>query len=243
MTDLGHFITPEAGQAVPSLGADVHVWAIDLDRLADRVDRQVLGPMERARAERFAFEPDRRRYVAAHVALRMVLARYTGLSPDELDIGETPQGKPHLAGGGPAFNLSHSAGSALVAVAAGGQVGVDLEQVVPRHDEMGIARSLFAPRDVTWLDGLDGVARRSAFYRLWVCREAVLKAAGTGLAGTGLEIGFDADGKARIVRYPAGLSKDTVIREFTPSRNQAAAVAWTANDSSARAVFLGFSLL
>lgn len=241
-TDLGHDFAPLAGQAVPALGADAHVWAVDLDELKGKVDRGLLGPIERAKAETFVFELDRQRYIAAHVALRMVLARYTSQSPDKLDIRATPQGKPYLCGRGPAFNLSHSAGSALVAVAAGGHVGVDLEHVVPRHDALGIARSLFSRRETELLAGMDEVARRVAFHRLWVCREAVLKAAGTGLAGTGLEVGLGTDGETQIIKPPDNFPGNIVIREFAPSREQRGAVAWTVSDSSADAHFFGFSL-
>lgn len=240
VTGLGHSIATLAEQAVPALAADVHVWAIDLDGLTSKADRGVLGPLERAKAERFVFAPDRQRFVAAHVALRLVLARYTGQQPDELEIRETAQGKPYLPGGSPAFSLSHSAGDALVAVAAGGHVGVDVEQVVPRPDALGIARSLFSRREVSVLEAMDELARRIAFHRLWVCREAVLKAAGVGLAGTGLEIGFAADGTARVISAPQELSANIVIREFTPNKGRAAAVAWTVPDKSANAVFFGF---
>ena len=63
---------------------DLHVWTVALDQPADVCARLelVLSDDERARARRFVFERDTRRFVVCRAALRRVLAQYTGIAAD-----------------------------------------------------------------------------------------------------------------------------------------------------------------
>ena len=216
----------DVGRATPGLGFDVHVWQISLDNPISQADLATLSSAELTRGSRFVFVRDQRRHLAAYAALRRVLSFYTGRAPEELDIRETPEGKPLLADGRLAFNLSHSGALALVAIAAAGQVGVDIELVASLSNEMSIARALFAPREIEHLASLTGDARRVMFYRLWTCREALLKAAGVGLSGVGLEIGVDASDKIYIRTPPAELNEPMRIGEFRLGSDYLGAVAW-----------------
>jgi 4'-phosphopantetheinyl transferase len=221
----------------PVLGFDVHVWRIALDAPISPLGLTALSPAESTRGGRFVFERDRRRHLAAHAALRRVLSVYSGQAPGELVLRETPEGKPFLADGTLAFNLSHSGELALVAVAAAGQVGVDIELVASRSDEMAIARSLFAPGEIAQLESLPLDARRLMFYRLWTCREALLKAVGVGLSGVGLELGMDASGEACVLSPPPGLVEPTRLSEFRLGTDYVAAVAWSLRGPQAAARF------
>ncbi len=158
------------------------VWVMDLDR-APAAGAELLSASERARAERFAFERDRRRYVTAHVALRQVLAEEAGLArSEEFTIGT--HGKPCLQGKHRvAFNLSHSAQWAAIAIAPGGEVGIDIE--VPRaiDDLDDLARSHFTPSEQAELmEANEPSARVLSFFRGWTRKEACLKAIGSGLS-------------------------------------------------------------
>ncbi len=77
---------------------EVHVWRADLAAAAAREEalRHLMGEEERARAGRFAFERDRQRFVAAHGALRTILARYLGVGPRGLRFSSGQWGKPAL---------------------------------------------------------------------------------------------------------------------------------------------------
>ncbi|RWC34954.1 MAG: 4'-phosphopantetheinyl transferase superfamily protein [Mesorhizobium sp.] len=240
MKQSGVVLQDDGARATPVLGFDVHIWRIALDTPISQMDLTALSPAELTRGSRFVFERDQRRHLAAHAALRTVLSVYIGQAPEELDLRETPEGKPVLADGRLAFNLSHSGELALVAVAAAGQVGVDIELVAPLSDEMSIARSLFAPSEVTQLESLTSDARRLMFYRFWTCREALLKAAGVGLSGEGLEIGMEANGEAYVLSPPLGLIEPTRLGEFRPSAHHVAAVAWSARGPQAVARVFDF---
>jgi 4'-phosphopantetheinyl transferase len=185
----------------------VWIHAFALDAPADVQDRcgQWLSPPERERAARFRFEEDRRRYVVAHGYLRRVLGAYCGTPPASVELCEGAGGKPVLrnapAGvGAVTFSLTHSHGRALVAVGAGLDAGVDLEQVREEVDCAALAERFFARREWQAIMAAEPAGRRRAFFRHWVGKEAVLKARGTGLRAPlhQCELRFSSDDTAAV---------------------------------------------
>lgn len=167
----------------------VHLWTADLDVGPFRL-QALLGTLsleERARALRFRFERDRRRFVAARGLLRSTLASYLGSSPEELRFRYGPYGKPYLSltSSYPdiRFNLSRSEGLALYAVALGREVGVDLERLRPWSFARGVAARFFSTREKEALAAAPEPERAELFFACWTAREAHLKARGLGLAG------------------------------------------------------------
>jgi 4'-phosphopantetheinyl transferase len=118
--------------------------------------------------------------------LRFLLGRLTGAPPGALSLDVAEHGKPFLKGGpggqSPAFNLSHSGDLALIAVAAGGRLGVDVERFAPERDIGPVAVRFFSARERASLASLAPSLRRRAFYACWTRKEAYLKALGRGLA-------------------------------------------------------------
>ncbi len=98
-------------------------------------------------------------------------------------LRKAKHGKPQLADPGAAlrFNLSHSGDLALIAVAWGREVGVDVERVVPRRNLVGLARRALAPGEAERIEALPPDGRLDAFYAAWTRREAVAKCHGVGL--------------------------------------------------------------
>jgi 4'-phosphopantetheinyl transferase len=147
-------------------------------------DDQLLSPDELARAHRFHFDRDRRRYIACRAILRTILARYLNCQPADLAFVYGPQGKPALAatcdGSGLSFNASHSHDLALYAVARGRRVGVDVEHLREIREARDIARRYFTPAEAERLDATHRPA--AEFLRLWTRKEAVIKAVGVGLS-------------------------------------------------------------
>ena len=165
--------------------SEIHVWRAELDAPAwvqERL-RRYLSSDELARAAKFLFEPHRRRFVAARGILRDVLARYLGCIPAALQFRYGPHGKPEVdsAGLDLRFNLSHAGDVALVAVARGREVGIDVERIRPEAATDAIARRFFSPREVEALAALTPAERLEAFFRCWTRKEAYIKARGEGL--------------------------------------------------------------
>src|SRR4051794_31485798 len=82
-----------------SLDDGVRVWAVRLnDAGFDLANSQrILSVDEQARAVRFKFARDQRRYLVAHAAVRSILAQYLEVSPEELQFVNEANGKPKLA--------------------------------------------------------------------------------------------------------------------------------------------------
>ncbi len=178
-------LPPPAGSSGPIvLHADeVHVWWIDLDPQPPLPDAGgILSPEERARAARFVFPRDRRRYTVSHWGLRSILARYLSADPASVPLTQAPQAKPRLGGVSDIrFNLSHSGERAVVGVARGHELGIDLEQYRDLDDLEGLAERCFAKSELASWRTLSGLARTAAFFTTWTRKEAYLKALGEGL--------------------------------------------------------------
>lgn len=193
---------------VPRLSSsDIHVFRIELDAPTS-AGSSSLSADELARASRFASDADSRRFVAARTGMRSVLALFTGVSPAALVFTYSPRGRPMLAATDAApldFNLTHSAGVALLAVSRS-RVGVDVESLRrPPPDIMGIATRYFSPTESTALSHLPPVARWRAFVTAWTRKEAVAKAIDTGVAALReVEVEVAPDRPPRVVSAPDG---------------------------------------
>lgn len=164
---------------------EVHVWWVDLDAVdeANCAFWAVLSPDERERIARLRFPADRIRVAHARGALRQVLARYLDLEPAALQFAYGRRGKPALASDAASvrFNVSHADGRAVVAVARGADVGVDLERIRPDADHELIAERFFSPAERAALKALPAAQRCQAFFVCWTRKEAFVKADGDGL--------------------------------------------------------------
>lgn len=123
---------------------------------------------------------------AARAALGRILAAYLGgpAAAAELSVAET--GKPRLATAPErlSFNLSHSGGLALVAVAPGGvEVGVDVERLRLRRDLTRLAARWLPAADAAAVTAAPEAERERVFYAAWARHEARVKCTGAGLAG------------------------------------------------------------
>jgi 4'-phosphopantetheinyl transferase len=144
----------------------------------------ILDERERARAARFVFPHDRRRYVAAHAAVRLILSHYLDADPRTLRFEFGNHGKPRLAervADDYTFNLTHSAARGLVAVARGGAVGIDIELHRPGVDIHALVPSVLSPAEQRGFAAVPPKDQRAAFFRAWARKESFVKAIGEGL--------------------------------------------------------------
>ena len=142
----------------------------------------MLAPDEAARAARFHFDRDRRRYIVARGTLRRLLEQYLNIDARLITMRNGPQGKPNLVGDALQFNVSHSGGVGLFAFCRDAAVGVDVEQIRPMADALALAGRFFAPEEQEMLSRAPADARDAVFFRVWTCKEAFIKALGEGLS-------------------------------------------------------------
>jgi 4'-phosphopantetheinyl transferase len=132
----------------------------------------------------------REEFVAAHAALRAILASYQDIPPESVLFtticgwcGDHEHGKPRLQdSGGLNFNLTRAGPLALVAVAPDAEVGVDAEPLDRAVDWRAIARRALSPDEQAQVQAAEPELRASLAGRLWCRKEAVAKATGLGLA-------------------------------------------------------------
>jgi 4'-phosphopantetheinyl transferase len=163
----------------------VDVWWCDLGNRSatDHADwAAVASPDERARADRFSFPDDRRRFLARRGLLRTLLGGYLGERPEDLRFECDEKGKPRLPAGDVRFNLSRTGEGVLIGFTRGPEIGVDVEQVMGGYAGEEIAGRFFAPSETAALTALPESSRSEAFFRVWTAKEAYLKARGDGLA-------------------------------------------------------------
>jgi 4'-phosphopantetheinyl transferase len=160
----------------------VEVWRVDVSTEPAARWRESLLPDELARADRYLFEADRGRFTVTRGVLRKLLQRYRPDHEGPLEFVCNQWGKPALPCGEPRFNVSHSGDFALIAIAPGVEVGVDIEQVDIARRLDQLAETVFSRRELESFSRLQGDERVRFFFRTWSCKEAVIKAAGAGLS-------------------------------------------------------------
>lgn len=160
----------------------VHIWRASLDEDGWPGPERLPGP-ERERFAAFLRDQPAKRWLASRWALRRVLGDYLGAEPAavELEVGE--HGKPQLAGEAwLEFNLSHSGGLVLIAVASR-PVGIDIEAIRPGRDVRALAARALPAEDIAAVTASPAAERAALFYRAWARHEACLKCLGAGLGG------------------------------------------------------------
>lgn len=165
---------------IPLADAQIHVWHISLHAPARAT---TLSSAELERAARFHFEWDRTRFIVAHTALREILSGYTNIAPPDLTFQTGIYGKPSLSlSSAIQFNLSHSHDRALLAVARGMEIGVDIELSRQDVDIPDLSQKFFSQREIAALMNIEPRAQHSRFFELWTRKEAFLKAIGMGVS-------------------------------------------------------------
>jgi 4'-phosphopantetheinyl transferase len=164
------------------LGADIHVWSVDLNLHSQQVREfnQVLTDQERQRAAKFINPQHGSRWTVARGSLRQILSQYLDCLPGEIVFSYGQQGKPAVEGNDLQFNLSHSGDRAVYAISAKFPVGIDIEHIHPLPAADLVDR-FFSAQEQAIFHRLPVDLQQAAFFHAWTQKEAYLKACGTGL--------------------------------------------------------------
>ncbi len=166
-------------------GSGVELWLAGPSG-ADMVPEQLwntLSKSEQNRADRFLRPEDRALFVMTRGILRFLLGTATGVAAGAIAFAEGPFGKPYLSQvRGPLFNVSHSGSFALIGLSESRPIGVDIERMRLTGDELNVAKRFFSAAEYRALQAQEKDAMLSDFYKIWTCKEAVLKACGAGIS-------------------------------------------------------------
>jgi len=164
----------------------ITVWKIDLKEPGAYTEPTIglLTPAERARMASFRFESDRLRFSCARVTRRLILGEILNVDPAKLVFGESEHGKPFLVDPVASrlmFNSSHSGDWVLHAI-SDAEIGIDIEQIRPDQHRLDDLLWVLSERERATLSNTpkEEVAGRLA--RIWVRKEAYVKAIGEGLS-------------------------------------------------------------
>jgi 4'-phosphopantetheinyl transferase len=213
---------------------EIHIWCTSLDQPTSLLERLVctLSIDERARAGRFYFEEDRKRFIIRHGILRMILGYYLGVKAGELQFSHGRNGKPRLAdtfrNRTIPFSMSSSEGLALYGFTRNREIGIDVECVrdIPEMDQ--IAELIFSAAEALAYHALPEHLKREVFFASWTRKEAFLKATGDGLSRPldKIELTVDAAKPARLLEMN-GASRTACrwsIHDLKPTSGFAAAI-------------------
>jgi phosphopantetheinyl transferase len=104
-----------------------------------------------------------------------------GEQAGSLRLAYRDKGKPYLPDHALHFSVSHSHDRWILALAAAGEIGADIEKIEPLAGMQAIIRTYFHPEEQKRLNALEPQQKMVAFYRQWTQMEAFVKMHGIGL--------------------------------------------------------------
>ena len=229
--------------------SECHVWWADPRH--ETIDT-LTGPLstpELERAARFRRDPDRRRFLTGAWLLRVTAGAQLGISPENVVVDRTCpdcdkyHGKPSVRAGGSVLHasISHSGDRVAVALTAEAPLGVDVEELVPTGSAKDLVRFALTPRERDAVLALPEHEQYEAFIRIWVCKEAALKATGHGLRISPDLVEFDLSGDSPVLRrWPLDIPPESVtIHRLDPGWGYAGVVALLTGDRDVEIVETG----
>jgi 4'-phosphopantetheinyl transferase len=158
---------------------DVQLHVFDARHLT--VDEGLLSDREKSEFGKLIHPEDRWRRMAFRCELRRKLAELTGVDPADMGFEKNEHGKPSLPGG-PFFNLAHAGDLGVLAICRDAPVGVDVEPASRGKEIIDCLETIAHPGEAAELRKLAPAELGHDLIRLWVAKEAALKAMGTGLS-------------------------------------------------------------
>ena len=188
------------------LPGEVLVWHGDAgeifrDRARIGRARAWLEPAADARYERYRHDADREMFLLGRVMARAMVGNAAGWAPTSWQWQEGPHGRPEIAAPPTPlrFNLAHSAGLVVCALANDHDIGIDLEDLERPPIDRHLVRRYCAPAEAEDIESRGEHGWRDRFLHYWTLKEAYLKARGLGISVHLADICFTLDGdRARI---------------------------------------------
>lgn len=161
---------------------DVHIWRIPLGVTPGDVAGlwPLLSAEERSQAGKIISEHHRVRFTACRAAVRQILGTYLAKPPEQICVEGDGCRKLHLGnscGKSPLrFNVSQSRDLAVLGVAHGRELGVDIEAVRPVVQLERIADRVLGPGEKEAFFACEPSRQVEMFFRCWTQKKAYVKA-------------------------------------------------------------------
>lgn len=167
---------------------DIVFFPLECDAEKRLALNRLLSEDETRRAARFRFDKHRNRFITGRGSIREILADRGKCRPREIGFESNQYGKPVVDRPGFMrkfqFNASSSETLGGIAISNGIPLGLDIEKINPanRRDYDSIVKNELATDEYAWYQKHADSDRIRAFFELWTCKEAYLKALGVGLS-------------------------------------------------------------
>lgn len=162
----------------------IDIFTLQIPKNSDEIIQfeEYLSADEIRKCEKFRFFKDKAECISSRGFLRKVLASYIQKKPEEIKFEYSSFGKPFIKDDAHnlKFNLSHSNGYAMIAIAESDEIGVDLEFIKSFDDLDKVAKDVFTKNELTIIAGNASV-KIELFFKFWTRKESMIKALGKGL--------------------------------------------------------------
>lgn len=184
---------------------DIWMFSLIADDTQLATFQNLISNEELQRAQRLRFADHQRRAIISSAILRQILSRYLPIKPEAIVYAYNEFGKPYIESHPIHFNLSHSHDQAIVAISTEYELGIDIERQREKIDIPGLVRKVYSAKEQKHFAQLNSEDQTASFYKVWTCKEAILKALGTGLHHPLAHIEVEIDHK-----------KASIIKEINP---------------------------
>ncbi|MET3492980.1 4'-phosphopantetheinyl transferase family protein [Variovorax boronicumulans] len=202
---------------------DIHLWFC-LHGEAGSAEstaacRALLTPQDQSKHDRFHFARDRHRYLLTRALVRSVLSRYAPVSAQAWRFAEGRFGRPRIEAPlvhetrGLDFNLSHTDGLIVMALARNIELGVDAENT-SRKAALDVADHFFSPHESAALNALPPALQAERFFQLWTLKESYIKARGMGLQIPLDSFSFALDGSSDGIEFALADPRDDTAQRW-----------------------------
>ncbi|MGK6353305.1 4'-phosphopantetheinyl transferase family protein [Parapedobacter sp. DT-150] len=176
----------DALESAAALGTP-RVWLVNTPdahkRFSDDRYQGILNEHELQRAARFHQATHAARFETARILLRLLMARSTTADPKAIGFTDGYHHKPFLSmpeDTNIEFNVSYTENRAMIGLASGYPVGIDIEWLHRPLDIQDMLEACFSDNEIAFITS----HKESMIYRfftLWTRKEAILKLTGEGI--------------------------------------------------------------
>jgi 4'-phosphopantetheinyl transferase len=164
----------------------IHVFLLKLDVFNYEELFSCLTTEEQSRANKLRIDDKRKQFVITRGLLKKILSIISNKEPKAISLLYEEHGKPYTNikynKKNIEFNVSHSGDYALIAISLDNKVGVDIEKINIKIDNLSLSNRFFSEIEKNALLELESDKQLDAFYQTWVKKESFIKAVGKGVA-------------------------------------------------------------
>ncbi len=160
----------------------IDIWKVSVSDIKNNIQSlpKILSDEEVKRVSKYRLNKDKIHFTISRTVLRMILSSYVEKYPEDIIFSYTDTLKPVLSTRNGErqiyFNVSHSNGLILYAICFDNDIGIDIECLASTLNSDVLAKRFFSLGERKYLSPMPLEVRQKEFTKIWVIKEAYLKA-------------------------------------------------------------------